>query len=37
MNGVHDMGGMQGLGPVQAERDEPVFHEYVRELRALLE
>ena len=26
MNGVHDMGGMQGYGPVQAERDEPVFH-----------
>jgi len=27
MNGVHDMGGMHGMGPVQAERDEPVFHE----------
>lgn len=27
MNGVHDMGGMQGMGPVQAEKDEPVFHE----------
>jgi nitrile hydratase len=26
MNGVHDMGGMQGFGPVVAERDEPVFH-----------
>ncbi len=26
MNGVHDMGGMHGLGPVQIERDEPVFH-----------
>ena len=26
MNGVHDMGGMHGLGPVQAEPDEPVFH-----------
>ncbi len=26
MNGVHDMGGMHGLGPVQYERDEPVFH-----------
>ena len=27
MNGVHDMGGMHGMGPVQAENDEPVFHE----------
>ncbi len=27
MNGVHDMGGMHGMGPVQPERDEPVFHE----------
>lgn len=26
MNGVHDMGGMQGFGPVVAEKDEPVFH-----------
>ncbi len=26
MNGVHDMGGMHGLGPIEAERDEPVFH-----------
>jgi nitrile hydratase beta subunit len=26
MNGVHDMGGMHGMGPVVAERDEPVFH-----------
>jgi nitrile hydratase len=26
MNGVHDMGGMQDMGPVQAEKDEPVFH-----------
>jgi nitrile hydratase subunit beta len=26
MNGVHDMGGMQGFGPVQPEADEPVFH-----------
>lgn len=26
MNGVHDMGGMHGLGPVEAEKDEPVFH-----------
>ena len=27
MNGVHDMGGMHGLGPIAPERDEPVFHE----------
>lgn len=26
MNGVHDMGGMHGMGPVPYERDEPVFH-----------
>jgi len=26
MNGVQDMGGMQGMGPVQAEKNEPVFH-----------
>jgi nitrile hydratase subunit beta len=26
MNGVHDMGGMQGLGPLEAELNEPVFH-----------
>lgn len=26
MNGVHDMGGMQGMGPIHHERDEPVFH-----------
>ena len=26
MNGVHDMGGLQGMGPVQTEKDEPVFH-----------
>lgn len=27
MNGVHDIGGMHGFGPVQIEKDEPVFHE----------
>ena len=27
MNGVHDMGGMQGFGPIQPEKNEPVFHE----------
>jgi len=26
MNGIHDMGGMDGFGPVVAEKDEPVFH-----------
>jgi nitrile hydratase subunit beta len=26
MNGVHDMGGMQGMGPIQPEKGEPVFH-----------
>lgn len=26
MDGIHDMGGMHGLGPVKAEVDEPVFH-----------
>jgi len=28
MNGVHDMGGMHGMGPIQEEKDEPVFHEH---------
>jgi nitrile hydratase subunit beta len=27
MNGVHDMGGMHGMGPVVPEPNEPVFHE----------
>ena len=27
MNGIHDMGGMHGLGPIDPEPDEPVFHE----------
>jgi nitrile hydratase subunit beta len=26
MNGVHDMGGQQDMGPLQYEKDEPVFH-----------
>ena len=26
MNGVHDMGGMHGMGPIQHEANEPVFH-----------
>jgi nitrile hydratase subunit beta len=27
MNGIHDMGGMDGLGPILREANEPVFHE----------
>jgi len=27
MNGVHDLGGMQAMGPIRHEKDEPVFHE----------
>ena len=27
MNGVHDMGGMHGMGPIRHEAHEPVFHE----------
>jgi nitrile hydratase len=26
MNGVHDMGGMHGLGPIEIEPEEPWFH-----------
>jgi hypothetical protein len=26
MNGVHDLGGMHGLGRVDVEANEPVFH-----------
>lgn len=26
MNGIHDLGGMHGFGPVEVERAEPVFH-----------
>ena len=29
MNGVHDMGGMHDMGPIQYEKNEPVFHEHV--------
>jgi nitrile hydratase len=28
MNGIHDMGGLHGFGPVDKEEDEPVFHSY---------
>jgi nitrile hydratase len=27
MNGIHDMGGMHGMGPIHHEVNEPVFHE----------
>ena len=27
MNGVHDMGGSHGMGPIQPEKGEPVFHD----------
>jgi nitrile hydratase len=26
MNGIHDMGGMQDMGPIEYEKGEPVFH-----------
>jgi nitrile hydratase subunit beta len=26
MNGIHDMGGMQDMGPVPYEKNEPVYH-----------
>ncbi|MCH8832287.1 MAG: nitrile hydratase subunit beta [Chloroflexi bacterium] len=26
MNGVHDMGGMHGFGPIQPEENAPVLH-----------
>ena len=26
MNGIHDMGGMEGMGPLPLEANEPVFH-----------
>ena len=26
MNGIHDMGGMHGMGPIQYEKNEPVHH-----------
>ena len=36
MNGAHDLGGMDGLGPINHEVDEPVFHaEWERRVFAL--
>jgi nitrile hydratase len=26
MNGIHDMGGMQDMGPIESQKNEPVFH-----------
>ena len=26
MNGIHDLGGMEGVGEIEVEADEPVFH-----------
>jgi nitrile hydratase len=38
MNGIHDLGGMHGFGPVLAEANEPVFHqEWERRIFALTE
>ncbi|MBP1154082.1 MULTISPECIES: nitrile hydratase subunit beta [unclassified Paenibacillus] len=37
MNGVHDMGGMQGFGPVIREENEPVFHaDWEKKMRAMM-
>lgn len=27
MNGIHDLGGMQGMGPIEVEENEPYFHD----------
>jgi len=36
MNGAHDMGGMDGFGPVEIEKNEPLFHaEWERRAMAL--
>jgi nitrile hydratase len=37
MNGIHDLGGMHGMGPVDAETDEPIFHaDWERRLFAVM-
>ena len=28
MNGLHDVGGMHGFGPIRRDDDEPLFHEH---------
>lgn len=36
MNGIHDMGGMHGMGSIEIEKNEPVFHaEWERRVFAL--
>ena len=36
MNGIHDMGGMQDMGPIRPEKNEPMFHaEWERRVFAL--
>jgi nitrile hydratase len=36
VNSIHDMGGMDGFGPIEREQDEPVFHaEWERRMFAL--
>jgi nitrile hydratase beta subunit len=36
VNSIHDMGGMDGFGPIEREREEPVFHaEWERRMFAL--
>ena len=27
MNSIHDLGGMDGIGPIKLEQNEPVFHD----------
>lgn len=37
MNGVHDMGGMHGFGPIVREETEPLFHaEWEARVRAIM-
>jgi len=37
MNGIHDMGGMDGMGPIEREANEPVFHaEWERRVYGLM-
>ena len=31
MNGIHDMGGMHGMGPIPIEKNEPIFHAHWEE------
>ena len=36
MNGVHDLGGMHGFGPIEREEAEPLFHsEWESRVRAI--